>query len=148
MPKAKTIPDLQKFRAMLKSRGLRATQARLLVHTAMMSLEHACAEQVAERLAQEQGAAISTASVYNVLEQMAVAGVYAFRMSADGKRYYDVCNFSHTHLYDRKNGIYRNLPEGIIREAVKAVLKQHRFRGYTVESVDVQVVCHRRGQSR
>lgn len=148
MRRAKTIPDEQKFRSMLKSRGLKATETRMAVHRAMMALEHATADQVAEWLVQDNDAAASVSSVYNVLQQMAVAGIYAFRMSADSKRYFDVCNFSHAHLYDRKGGVYKNLPEGIIRDAVNAVLKTHRFRGYTVEDIDIQVVCHKRGQSR
>lgn len=148
MSRAKTIPNEEKFRSMLKSRGFRITETRMAVHRAMMDLEHATAEQVAEWLKANNDAAASVSSIYNVLQQMAVAGIYAYRLSADSKRYFDVCNFSHAHLYDRKNGVYKNLPDGAIRDAINATLKKHRFRGYTVEDIDVQVVCHKRGESR
>lgn len=148
MRRAKTIPDEEKFRAMLKTRGFRATETRMAVHRAMMSLEHADAERVVKWLGDHNDAAASESSVYNVLEQMATAGIYSFRLSADNKRYFDVCNYSHTHLYDRKNGVFKNLPEDEMREVVLNVLKRHHFRGYTVEDIDIQVVCHPRGSSR
>ena len=148
MKRAKTIPDEERFRAMLKSRGMRGTETRMAVHRAMMSLEHACAEQVVEWLEADNDVAASVSSVYHVLQQMAQAGIYAYRMSADSKRYFDVCNYSHAHLYDRKNGIYKNLPPGPIREAINAHLRNHRIRGYTIEDIDVLVVCHKRGTSR
>ena len=61
---------------MLRSRGMRATETRMAVHRAMMSLEHACAEQVVDWLGAENDVAASVSSVYNVLQQMAVAGIY------------------------------------------------------------------------
>ena len=133
---------------MLRSRGMRATETRMAVHRAMMALEHACAEQVVEWLGSEHDAAASVSSVYNVLQQMAVAGIYSYRLSADSKRYFDVCNHSHTHLYDRKSGTYRNLPDGAVRDAINSTIKRLRFHGYTVEDIDVLVVCHKRGTSR
>ncbi len=148
MKRAKTIPDEERFRAMLKSHGMRATESRMAVHRAMMKLEHACAEQVVEYLVADHDVAASVSSVYHVLQQMAQAGIYAYRMSADSKRYFDVCNYSHAHLYDRKNGTYKNLPDGPVREAINARLRKTRFRGYTIEDVDLLVVCHKRGSSR
>ena len=148
MKRAKTIPDEERFRAMLRSHGMRATESRMAVHRAMMALEHACAEQVVDWLAEDHDVAASVSSVYNVLQQMAVAGIYAYRMSADSKRYFDVCSHSHAHIYDRKNGVYRNLPDGPVREAINTSLRKHRINGYTIEDVDVLVVCHKRGESR
>ena len=148
MKRAKTIPDEERFRGMLRSRGMRATETRMAVHRAMMALEHACAEQVVEWLKADRDVAASVSSIYNVLQQMAIAGIYAYRMSADSKRYFDVCNHSHAHLYDRKTGVYRNLPDGPIREAINAAIKRHRVHGYTVEDVDLMVVCHKKGTSR
>ena len=148
MRKTKTIPDEEKFRMMLKTHGLRATNARMSIHRAMMALEHASAEHVAEWLEKRHDSAASVSSIYNILTQMATEGIYSWRLSADNKRYFDVCASSHTHLYDRKNGVYKNLSDDIVREAINDILKRHRFRGYTVEDIDVQVVCHPRGSSR
>lgn len=133
---------------MLKSRGMRATETRMAIHRAMMALEHATAEQVSEWLSQQNDVAASVSSIYNVLQQMAIAGIYSYRLSADSKRYFDVCNYSHPHLYDRKTGVFKNLPESIIHSAIYTEFKRHRFRGYTIEDIDIQVVCHKRGQSR
>ena len=52
---------------MLRSRGMRATETRMAVHRAMMSLEHACAEQVVDWLGAENDVAASVSSVYPVL---------------------------------------------------------------------------------
>lgn len=114
----------------------------------MMALEHASADQVCRWLDENHEAAASESSVYNVLLQMATYGIYSYLLSAEGKRYFDVCNFTHPHLYDRKNGVYKNLPYSELSEAVNDVFRNYRFRGYTVEDIDITVVCHPRGSSR
>ncbi len=114
----------------------------------MMALEHASADQVCRWLENNNEAAASESSVYNVLLQMATYGIYSYLLSADNKRYFDVCNFTHPHLYDRKNGVYKNLPYSELSEAVNDVYRNCRFRGYTVEDIGITVVCHPRGSSR
>lgn len=114
----------------------------------MMALEHASAEQVCRWLKDHNEAAASVSSVYNVLQQMATCGIYSYLLSADSKRYFDVCSFTHSHLYDRKNGVYKNLPDSELSEAVSNAFRRCRFRGYTVEDIEISVVCHPRGSSR
>ena len=61
--------DEEAFRKRLKAHGLKVTGQRLAVHGAMMSLIHASAEQVRERIG--SSCRISLASVYNILSELA-----------------------------------------------------------------------------
>jgi len=137
----KTIPDIDRFKSMLKSKKMRATPQRLAVHTAMMALVHASPDEVYEWIAKECDTAISLSSIYNILNDLAAAGIYRYRLSADNKLYFDVCNFTHPHIYDRKNNIFKDLRDDDLISMMNSYLKTHRVRGYKVEDIDVQIVC-------
>ena len=77
---------LEEFKLLLKKNSLKATPQRLAVHQAMMELGHASVDMVAERI-QKAGVKITTASVYNILSQLALTGIYNYRMSANNKMY-------------------------------------------------------------
>lgn len=134
------IPTLEDFCTQLRRHGLKATKQRLAVHGAMMELEHASADMVREKLA-ERGTAITTASVYNILAQLADYRIYGRRLSATSKMFFDVDPSRHIHLYDRENHVYRNLVDEQLSTLVAAQLKRRRFKGYTVEDLDVQIIA-------
>ena len=134
------IPTLEDFCTQLRRHGLKATQQRLAVHGIMMELEHASADMVRERLAQE-GTAVTTASVYNILSQMADYHIYNRRLSTTNKMFFDVDGAKHIHLYDRENHCYRNLVDEELSSLVTAHLKRHRFKGFTVEDIDIQIIA-------
>ena len=133
---------MDEFRQILRCHSLKATSQRLMVHKAMLELGHASADMVCERLAREQGCGISVASVYNILSQMAMLGVYQHRMSSNNKMYFDVNTFKHIHLYDSVNNEYRDVIDDELVAMVENHLKDRRFRGYKVDAVDIQIVCH------
>ena len=133
---------MDEFRQILRCHSLKATSQRLMVHKAMLELGHASADMVCERLASEQGCGISVASVYNILTQMAMLGVYQHRMSSNNKMYFDVNTFKHIHLYDSVNNEYRDVIDDELVAMVENHLKDRRFRGYKVDAVDIQIVCH------
>ena len=87
--------SVEAFRLALKSKGLKATTQRVAVHQAMMALGHACADQVSEWIEDKTNASVSTASVYNILSQMALLGIYSHRYSPDSKMYFDVNTGNH-----------------------------------------------------
>jgi len=134
------IPTLEDFCTQLRRHGLKATRQRLAVHGIMMELEHASADMVRERLAQE-GTAVTTASVYNILSQMADYHIYNRRLSTANKMFFDVDGSKHIHLYDRENHCYRNLVDEELSSLVTAHLKRHRFKGFTVEDIDIQIIA-------
>ena len=90
-------PTIEEFRNLLKKHSLKATPQRLAVHEAMMVLGHASADMVTEEILAQNKAKVTVASVYNILTQLAMLGVYHHRMSANNKMYFDVNTFYHAH---------------------------------------------------
>ena len=134
------IPTLDDFRSQLRRHGLKATRQRLAVHEAMMELEHASADMVSEKISQG-GTSVTPASVYNILSQLADRYIYGRRLSAANKMFFDVDASRHIHLYDRENHIYRNLVDEQLTELVGAHLKRRKFKGFTVENIDIQIIA-------
>ena len=130
---------MQEFKTMLRRRNLKATRQRLCVHEVMMGLYHASADMVAEELAR-RGSRVTVASVYNILSQLADEHIYTRRLSATSKMFFDVVNDHHIHLYDRENHLYRDVMDEELQEMVAAHLKRRRFKGYTIEDIDIQFI--------
>lgn len=133
---------MDEFRRILRSHSLKATSQRMMVHQAMLKLGHASADMVCEWISTEHGGGISLASVYNILTQMAALGIYQHRLSSNSKMYFDVNTSSHLHLYDSVNNEFKDVIDDELLSLVEAHLKDRRFRGYKVDSVDIQIVCH------
>ena len=142
MKATKAAPDTLRFKELLKNKGLKATPQRLAVHDAMLKLGHASADMVAEQMANAGFTHITIASVYNILSTLADLKIYSRRMSANNKMYFDVNSFRHIHLYDNANHEYRDLLDDELMELVESKLKGRRFRGYAIDSVDIQIGCH------
>ena len=133
-------PDIEEFKAILKKHSLKATPQRLAVHEAMMGLGHACADMVTEAIKQKGTAKVTVASVYNILTQMAMLGIYHYRMSSNNKMYFDVNTFKHIHFYDHENHFYRDVIDDELIKIIESHLGRKRFKGYKVESIDIQLV--------
>jgi len=139
----KTTHDLEGFKKKLKDHGLKSTTQRLAVHEAMMCLGHASADSVGDWISSNRKEVrISVASVYNTLTQLALMGIYHHRLSADNKMYFDVNTFKHFHLYDMENNEYKDVIDDELYEMIESRIKHKRFRGYRVDGIDVQILCH------
>ena len=136
------IPDILQFRRMLKDKGLKATPQRLAVHEAMMALGHAGADEVAARIAEQGGTAVSPASVYNILSTRADLGIYDRRSGQGSKMVFDVRTGRHLHLYDTENETWQDLDDDELLGWVEAHFKGRRFRGYKIDGFEVQLLCH------
>lgn len=136
----KNHTNLEQFRLLLKKHSLKATAQRLAVHEAMMSLGHASADMVTEAIKTKGETRVTVASVYNILTQLALLGIYDYRMSSNNKMYFDINTFPHIHLYDRENHQYRDLIDDELMGIVEDYLKRKRFRGFRIEHVDIQLV--------
>ena len=132
--------DEEAFRKRLKAHGLKVTGQRLAVHGAMMSLVHASAEQVRERIG--SSCRISLASVYNILSELADNTISSRRLSTNNKMYFDVFPERHVHLYDTRNNEYLDIEGQDLLDTIEAGLKRHRFRGYKIDGFDIQILCH------
>ncbi|MBR6211884.1 MAG: transcriptional repressor [Bacteroidales bacterium] len=133
---------MDRFRSVLKRHKLKATPQRLAVHEAMLSLGHASADQVGEWIAERGEVRVTAASVYNILTQMTLLGVYVHRFSANNKMYFDVNTFRHVHLYDTVNNDFKDVMDEELLEMVESRVRGKRYRGYKVDGVDIQIICH------
>ena len=134
-------PTPDEFRTVLRRHGLKATRQRMAVHDAMMALGHASADRVTAELAARGEVKVTVASVYNILSQMADLKIYGRRMSANNKMYFDVNAIRHLHLYDRENHRYRDVAEDEMLDEILSRLRRRKFKGYTIEDIDIQFVC-------
>ena len=133
-------PDIDGFKQLLKKHSLKATPQRLAVHEAMMVLGHASADMVTEEILTQGKSKVTVASVYNILTQLAALGIYHHRMSANNKMYFDVNTFYHAHFYDKENHTYKDVLDEDLAAMIKSHLGRKRFKGYKVESIDIQII--------
>ena len=127
---------------MLKDKGLKATPQRLAVHQAMRTLGHASAEEVAAQIAAQGGTAVSPASVYNILTTLADLRIYDRRSGRGNKMVFDVRSGRHLHLYDTRDETWQDLDDEELLSLVEAHFKGRRFRGYKIDGIEVQLLCH------
>lgn len=136
----KTVKDLDSFKVFLKKHALKATPQRIAVHEAMMAMGHACADQVVEYIREHGGDKITKASVYNILRELALLGLYGYRASRTNKMFFDVNAFEHPHMYDVENNVYRDIMDEDLVSIVDDFLGRKKFKGYTVEGFDIQIL--------
>lgn len=136
----KMAPDIEVFKSQLKKFGLKATPQRLAVHNAMIKLGHASADMVAECI--EKECKITTASIYNILSNLADLGIYSRRLSANSKMYFDVCTNKHIHLYDIEGNEYKDILDDDLISSIESKLCRKRFRGYKIDGIDIHIICH------
>lgn len=135
-----TVPTVDEFKKALHRHGLKATRQRVEVHEAMMSLIHASADTVTAKIL-SKGSTVTVASVYNILTQLADLKIYGRRLSSNNKMYFDVLNSRHLHLYDKENHTFRDVDDAGLMELVLTHLKRRKFKGYTIEDIDIQFIA-------
>lgn len=143
--KAKTLsaPTIEEFKVLLRNKNLKATPQRVAVHEAMLNLGHASADMVVEHIkARENGPSVTVASVYNTLTSLADLGIYQRRHSSNNKMYFDVNTFKHLHLYDSINNSFQDVIDDELIAYVESRLKQRKVKGFKIDSVDIQLICH------
>ena len=133
---------MDRFKSVLKRHKLKATPQRLGVHEAMLELGHASADQVCRWISAKGGTRVTVSSVYNILTQMTLLGVYVHRFSANNKMFFDVNTFQHIHLYDTVNNEFKDIMDDELLKTVESRVKSKRYRGYKVDGVDIQIICH------
>ena len=133
--------DAEAFARMLGTYGLKLTPQRLAVHRAMLKHIHADADTIFETVCAEGTCRIARSSVYNILSSLADTGIYARRFSSNGKVMFDINAWRHIHLYDTVNHGFVDIDAPDLLEEVQASLKGHRFRGYRIEDIDIQILC-------
>lgn len=134
--------DIDEFKALLKRHGLKTTPQRIAVHEAMLRLGHASADMIVDHIRENGNVTVTVASVYNILFNLAELGIYSHRTSSNNKMYFDVSNFSHAHLYDTVNNSYKDILDEELMAMIQEKLARRKFRGYKVDGIDIQILCH------
>lgn len=139
---SQTLPinTVDEFCTLLRRHGLKATRQRVAVHEVMMELVHASADMVREELF-HRGSRVTSSSVYNILSQLADLHIYGRRLSATNKMFFDVVPSHHIHMYDREGNTWRDLFDEDLDALVNAHLKRHKFKGFTIEDIDIQLIA-------
>ena len=132
------MPDIKNL---LKARSMKTTPQRVAVYEAMTALGHAGAEAVSDWIKENSQTRVSPASVYNILGEFADSGILSRVASTDSRMVFDVNTSYHLHLYDTRSSEFKDVDNSELIEAVGAVFKKRRFRGYSIEQVDVQIIC-------
>ncbi len=134
----------ERLTAVLKKNSLKATPQRIAVHEAMHRLGHASADMVAQEIENGGKTKITVASVYNILSEFAKLGLCRRRLSANNKMFFDINTHEHAHFYDIENNTFRDVTEDKVIGELLERLSRKRFRGYSVDYVDIQIVGHPR----
>ena len=142
MEKNKKAPTVEEFRELLKKNGLKVTPQRVAVHEAMLKLGHACADMVTAEILNVKKAKVTVASVYNILTQFSLLGIYHHRLSENNKMYFDVNTFKHFHLYDTMNHTFSDVIDEDLYDQIETKLLARRFKGYKIDGIDVQILAH------
>lgn len=135
-----TKNDMDRFRNVLKAHSLKATPQRLAVHEAMLRLGHASADMVTDEIRKSCDTKVTVASVYNILTNMAMLGIYHHRLSSNNKMYFDVNTFKHFHIYDCENHEFKDIVDNELVELIENYFSKRRFRGYSIEDIDIQLI--------
>ena len=136
---AHRCPTMEELKDLLKKHSLKATPQRLAVHQVMMELGHASVDMVTEKI-KDTGVKVTTASVYNILSQLALIGIYDHRMSLNNKMYFDVNAYGHMHFYDMENHTFKDIIDDELYEMIQQNLMRKRFKGFKVEDIDIQII--------
>ena len=133
-------PTVEEFKQILKKHSLKATPQRLAVHEVMTELGHASADMVTEAIAAKGTTKVTVASVYNILTNLAMLGIYDYRLSSNNKMYFDVNTFGHMHLYDKENHVFKDVIDEELMNMIHSYLGRKRFKGYKVGGIDIQII--------
>ena len=142
MERNNKAPTIEDFRKLLRENGLKVTPQRIAVHEAMLRLGHACADMVTVEILAARKAKVTVASVYNILTQLSLMGIYHHRMSENNKMYFDVNTFKHFHLYDTVNHSFSDVIDDELYQQIEDRLISRRFKGYKIDGIDVQILAH------
>lgn len=136
------ISQMRSFNSFLKRNEMKATPQRVAVQQAMMALVHASADMVKDWIGENNGTKVTSSSVYNILTQFSRMGLYGCRLSEDSKMYFDIVPTPHIHLYDKQNHAYVDVTDEHLYNEILAKIGSRRFKGYSVETIDVTLVAH------
>lgn len=121
-----------------KPREQRVTKQRLAVSAALDQLEDFVSTQDLHRMLHDQGAAVSLATTYRILQSMADEGLVDVLRSDDGEAVYRRCEATghHHHLVCRRCGKAVDIEAPAVETWASRVAREH---GYTAVEHTVEI---------
>ena len=132
-------PNVEEFKQILKKHSLKATPQRLAVHEVMVNLGHASADMVTEAIAEKGTTKVTVASVYNILTNLAMLGIYDYRLSSNNKMYFDVNTYEHAHCYDTVHNHFIDIDDPELLKLVTDYISSKEIEHFEVEGIDIQI---------
>ena len=133
-------PTVEEFKQILKKHSLKATPQRLAVHEVMIELGHASADMVTEAIAAKGTTKVTVASVYNILTNLAMLGIYDYRLSSNNKMYFDVNTYGHAHFYDPCSNKHLDYEDRELVKIVTDYVNEKGMENFKLSSVDIQLI--------
>lgn len=100
----------QRVAVRLRQAGLRATQPRLLVLSALERMGgHRSADELISTL-EAEGTALPRQSVYNVLDSLVTAGLAQLADAGPGRALFEAASTWHHHFVCRRCGLVKDIP--------------------------------------
>jgi Fur family ferric uptake transcriptional regulator len=132
-----------------KPREQRVTKQRVAVSAALDSLEDFVSTQELHRLLQGEGASVSLATTYRILQSMAEDGLVDVLRSDDGEAVYRRCEATghHHHLVCRRCGKAVDIEAPAVETWASRVARDHGYTAveHTVEIFGLCPECTARG---
>ncbi|MCL1973731.1 MAG: transcriptional repressor [Bacteroidetes bacterium] len=123
----------------LSKAGIKVTPQRVAVFEALMSLGHASADEIINKV-QEHAPYISQATIYNTLDKFVHTGLIS-RIATDGnKMFFDITPDPHVHLCARDNSFITdaNIPE--LEQLIANFMLGINIPGFNLDRVQVNLV--------
>ncbi len=130
---------MEEIKDIIKSCGLKATPQRICVYQTMRELGHTSADAVIEKV-QSKHPTITVATVYNILESFAKAGIIQKLASSDIKMYFDVSTHPHCHLYSTDTHTFTDYNDTELTKLILNYLSDRKIDGFKMQSIDVNIV--------
>jgi len=130
----------QEIRAQIIAVGLKATQQRIVILEAVITLHdrHPAAEEVFQQVS-VANPGISLGTVYKTLDIFVEAGLLKPVLSANNRRY-DLMGPAHSHIYCTNTHEVFDFTDPILEKLVQEFFRTKNIQNFNIRDISVQIV--------
>lgn len=132
------METIAKAKKILLGRGIKITPQRIAVYGALDELEHACAEQIIERV-HRKSPTITVATIYNVLDCFVKAGVISMVNTAQNRMYFDITTEDHHHLLATDCQRIADFSDPKLDNMIREYLDSIKIDNFQLEAISIQL---------
>ena len=133
------MDQMKEIQQKLSEHGLKVTPQRIAIYQALVTLGHACADDVVARV-HRTDPAISVATIYNTLDSFLEHRLVMLLHTGNNKKYYDVSTHSHSHLYDRADHRIEDFHDPVFDAMVREYIARQPIEGFRLSDIQIQLV--------